>query len=195
MTMHRRESFGAPAAQVLGAVRQLLDAFPDLHLLYPVHPNPNVRDLAHAMLGGHRQVTLAEPLGYEQMVAALRRATLVLTDSGGLQEEAPALGKPVLVLRDVTERPEAVTLGVARLVGTDPDRILASATELLSCPAAYAAMAQGVSPYGDGKAAERIATLVAGSVRRTVLLARRAAVNFAAPPFAAPPHADGVPAR
>jgi UDP-N-acetylglucosamine 2-epimerase (non-hydrolysing) len=121
------------------------------------------------MLGGHPQVTLTEPLGYAELVAAMQRCTLVLTDSGGLQEEAPALGKPVLVLREVTERPEAVDLGVARLVGTDPDRILAEASELLTSPAAYASMAKGVSPYGDGHAAERIAALVARAVRHAVL--------------------------
>jgi UDP-N-acetylglucosamine 2-epimerase (non-hydrolysing) len=122
--------------------------------------------MAHAMLGGHPQVTLTDPLGYPELVAAMQHCALVLTDSGGLQEEAPALGKPVLVLRDVTERPEAVELGVARLVGTDPDHILAAASELLTSPAAYAAMAKGISPYGDGRAAERIATLVDLTVRR-----------------------------
>jgi UDP-N-acetylglucosamine 2-epimerase (non-hydrolysing) len=165
MTLHRRESFGLPAGQVFSAVCRLCAAFPDLHVLYPVHPNPNVRDLAHDMLGDHPQVTLTEPLGYPELVAALQRCTLVLTDSGGLQEEAPALGKPVLVLREVTERPEAVELGVARLVGTDPDHILREAGALLASPAAYAAMAKGVSPYGDGHAAERIAALVAAAVR------------------------------
>lgn len=165
MTLHRRESFGPPAEQVLTAVRRLCAAFPDLHVLYPVHPNPNVRHLAQALLGGHPQVTLTEPLGYPDLVAAMQHCTLVLTDSGGLQEEAPALGKPVLVLREVTERPEAVELGVAKLVGTDPDRILAEAGTLLTSPAAYAAMARGVSPYGDGQAAARIAAIVARAVR------------------------------
>lgn len=192
MTLHRRESFGPPAEQVLGAVRRLLAAFPDLHLLYPVHPNPNVRDLAHRLLGCHPQVTLTEPLGYPELVAAMQRCTLVLTDSGGLQEEAPALGKPVLVLRDVTERPEAVDLGVARLVGTDPDRIIAAATELLTCPAAYAAMAKGVSPYGDGRAADRIARLVAGAVRRAAPPPARPRLR---PPIPSPILADGAPAR
>lgn len=169
MTLHRRESFGQPAERVLTAVRRLLASFPDLHLLYPVHPNPNVRNMATAMLGDHPQVTLTDPLGYPELVAAMQRCALVLTDSGGLQEEAPALGKPVLVLRDATERPEAVEIGVARLVGTDPDRILAAATELLTSPTAYAEMAKGISPYGDGKAADRIARLVAGAVRTAKL--------------------------
>lgn len=192
MTLHRRESFGLPAEQVLDAVRRLLAAFPDLHLLYPVHPNPNVRDMAYAKLGGHPQVTLTDPLGYPELVAAMQHCTLVLTDSGGLQEEAPALGKPVLVLRDVTERPEAVDLGVARLVGTDPDRILAAASELLSSPAAYAAMAKGISPYGDGKAAERIASLVVGTVRGA---ARPPARPRLLPPIPSPTLADGALAR
>lgn len=164
MTMHRRESFGPPAEQVLAAVRGLCAAFPDVHVLYPVHPNPNIRDLAHTILGGHPQVTLTEPLNYPSLVAAMQQCTLVLTDSGGLQEEAPALGKPVLVLREVTERPEAVELGVAKLVGTAPDRIFAEVSTLLTDAHAYAAMAKGVSPYGDGKAAERIASLVAAAI-------------------------------
>ena len=165
MTMHRRESFGPPAAEVLKAVRRLCTAFPDLRIIYPVHPNPNVQEVAHAILGGHPQVMLTEPLGYPELVAAIQRCTLVLTDSGGLQEEAPALGKPVLVLREVTERPEAVELGVAKLVGTDPDRIVAEASRLLTEPEVYAAMAKGGSPYGDGRAAERIAALVTAAVR------------------------------
>lgn len=160
MTLHRRESFGEGAARVLGAVRRLCDSFPDLRVVYPVHPNPRVRGPAFEVLGGHPQVELAEPLSYPALVAALARCTFVLTDSGGLQEEAPALGKPVLVLREATERPEAVALGVARLVGTDPARILAEATRLLTDPAAYLAMARGGSPYGDGHAAERIAAIV-----------------------------------
>ncbi|WP_240046511.1 non-hydrolyzing UDP-N-acetylglucosamine 2-epimerase [Paracraurococcus ruber] len=179
LTLHRRESFGAPAERVLQAVRRLCEAVPDLHVLYPVHPNPQVRDRAHALLGGHPQVTLAGPLRYPELVAALQACTLVLTDSGGLQEEAPALGKPVLVLREVTERPEAVALGVARLVGTDPDRILAEATRLLVSPADHAAMARGVSPYGDGRAADRIAALVAAAVRPRPRPRR----DRAAPPF------------
>ena len=160
MTMHRRETFGERAEQVLAAVRRLCAMFPDLRILYPVHPNPHVRGLARSMLGDLRQASLVEPLSYPDLVAAMMRCTLVLTDSGGLQEEAPALGKPVLVLRSVTERPEAVELGVAKLVGTEPDRIVTEAARLLSDPLAYAAMAQGSSPYGDGHAAERIASLV-----------------------------------
>jgi len=161
MTMHRRENFGAPVAAVLQAVRELCAAFPDLIVVYPVHPNPNVRGPAVAALGAHPQVRLTEPLDYEALVGLMRRATLVLTDSGGLQEEAPALGKPVLVLRNETERPEAVELGVAKLIGTDRARVVAEVSRLLTDPTAYKKMAKGVSPYGDGRAAERIAAVVA----------------------------------
>jgi UDP-N-acetylglucosamine 2-epimerase (non-hydrolysing) len=161
MTMHRRENFGAPAAGVLHAVRDLCAAFPDLTVVYPVHPNPNIRGPAEEALGSHPQVRLSPPLDYQALVAVMRRATLVLTDSGGLQEEAPALGKPVLVLRTETERPEAVHLGVARLIGTERGRVVEEVSRLLRDPTAYAEMAKGVSPYGDGHAAMRIARLVA----------------------------------
>lgn len=170
MTMHRRENFGAPAAEVFDAVRRLCSTFPDLHFLYPVHPNPNIRDVAHSMLGGNPQVTLTEPLDYPEVVAAMQRCTLVLTDSGGLQEEAPALGKPVLVLRGETERPEAITLGVAKLIGTGRLQVFHEVSRLLTSPAAYADMAKGVSPYGDGHAAERIAALVADAVGRNAMM-------------------------
>ncbi|WP_268239733.1 non-hydrolyzing UDP-N-acetylglucosamine 2-epimerase [Siccirubricoccus deserti] len=164
LTMHRRENFGRPAAQIFDAVLALCAAFPDVHFLYPVHPNPNIRDAAHGMLSRSPQVTLTEPLDYPEMVAAMQRATLVLTDSGGLQEEAPALGKPVLVMRNETERPEAVQLGVAKLIGTSRRHVFREVARLLTSPADYAAMAKGVSPYGDGCAAARIAALVANSV-------------------------------
>jgi UDP-N-acetylglucosamine 2-epimerase (non-hydrolysing) len=166
MTMHRRENFGAPAAEVFDAVNRLCATFPDLHILYPVHPNPNIRDVAQAMLGSNPQVTLTEPLDYPEIVAAMQRCTLVLTDSGGLQEEAPALGKPVLVLRRETERPEAVALGVAKLIGTGRLQVFNQVARLLTDPDAYTAMAKGVSPYGDGHAAERIAALVADAVAK-----------------------------
>ena len=164
MTLHRRESFGAPIRAVLGAVRALVERNPDLVVLYPVHPNPNVRGPAEEILGGVARVHLAPPLDYPALIAAMRAAHLVLTDSGGIQEEAPALGKPVLVTRATTERPEAVEEGVAALVGTDATRIAGAVQRLLDDPAAYAAMAKGASPYGDGKAAGRIAEVVAGLV-------------------------------
>ena len=156
LTVHRRESFGAPLERVFAAVRRLVDEHPALTVLYPVHPNPSVRGPAHALLGGHPRITLTEPLGYPELVRAMRDARFILTDSGGIQEEAPALGKPVLVLRRATERPEAVELGVAELVGTETEPILAACRRLLADPAHYARMARGVSPYGDGRAAGRI---------------------------------------
>lgn len=155
VTAHRRENFGAPFEQVCLALRDLADRG-DLQLLYPVHPNPNVRDVAHRVLGGHPAIRLVEPLDYPDMVAAMRACALILTDSGGVQEEAPSLGKPVLVLRTTTERPEGVAAGAARLVGTDRAAIVREAARLLDEPAAYAAMASVQNPYGDGCASERI---------------------------------------
>lgn len=160
VTAHRRESFGQPLAEVCNAILGLLARNDDVEILYPVHPNPNVRRMVHEMLGGHPRVRLTEPLDYLPFVAAMRDSYLILTDSGGVQEEAPALGKPVLVLREETERPEAVAAGVVKLVGTNGARIADSAQELLDDPAAYRAMAKGVSPYGDGKAAGRIVDIL-----------------------------------
>ncbi|MDB5809602.1 MAG: UDP-N-acetylglucosamine 2-epimerase [Betaproteobacteria bacterium] len=156
LTAHRRENFGPPLADICTAVLDLCKAFPQLRLLYPVHPNPNVRATVHKLLGGNPQVTLSEPLVYPELVAAMQQARLILTDSGGIQEEAPALAKPVLVLREVTERPEAVELGVAKVVGTSRETIVGEVTRLLRDDAAYARMARGGSPYGDGRAAARI---------------------------------------
>ena len=156
VTAHRRENFGEPFERVCRAVLRLVDRNPDVQVLYPVHPNPNVRDTAHRLLGAHDRIRLCEPLDYLPFVAAMKRSYLILSDSGGVQEEAPALGKPVLVLRDETERPEAVEQGVVRIVGTDDARIVDEAQRLLDDPAAYAQMARGVSPYGDGLAAGRI---------------------------------------
>lgn len=155
VTAHRREGFGAPLRQLCTALRRLAGRG-DVAILFPVHPNPNVRSLVHAELGEVPAIALHEPLDYPDMVRALRASALVLTDSGGIQEEAPTLGKPVLVLRPTTERPEAVEAGVARLVGRDPDHVVAAANELLDEPAAYAAMARPAAPFGDGHAAERI---------------------------------------
>jgi UDP-N-acetylglucosamine 2-epimerase (non-hydrolysing) len=160
LTAHRRENFGAPLANVFRAVIELCAQFPQISLLYPVHPNPNVKKLAYDILGNHPQVTLTEPLSYPNLVQAMQDARFVLTDSGGIQEEAPALGKPVLVLREVTERPEAVELGVAKLVGTDTGAVVAECRRLLTDNAYYEAMARGGSPYGDGRAAERIAHIL-----------------------------------
>jgi UDP-N-acetylglucosamine 2-epimerase (non-hydrolysing) len=132
----------------------------DVQVVYPVHPNPNVYDLASQLLGNHPRITLCEPLDYLPFVQIMKRAYLILSDSGGIQEEAPALGKPVLVLRRKTERPEAVQEGVVRLVGTDFDEITRITQRLLDHEAAYKEMARGVSPYGDGKASSRIASVL-----------------------------------
>jgi UDP-N-acetylglucosamine 2-epimerase (non-hydrolysing) len=154
--VHRRENWGPPLLGIAQGFRQVLEKFTDTALLLPLHRNPTVRDPLQAALGDHPRVFLTEPLDYAQLVGAMQRCYLLLTDSGGLQEEAPGLGKPVLVLRETTERPEAVQAGTARLVGTDPDRITAAATELLAHPDAYEAMAKAVNPFGDGRASERI---------------------------------------
>ena len=156
VTAHRRENFGEPFRAVCRAIRTLVERYPDIQVMYPVHPNPNVQGLAHELLGDHPRIYLCDPLDYAPFVEAEKRAYLILTDSGGVQEEAPALGKPVLVLRSETERPEAVDEGVVRLVGTDEARIVEEASKLLDSDEAYREMARGVSPYGDGKAAQRI---------------------------------------
>ena len=160
LTAHRRENFGAPLVNICHAVLDLCREFPQLKVLYPVHPNPNVRATVDRLLAGNDQITLSEPLVYPDLVAAMQQARLIMTDSGGIQEEAPALSKPVLVLREVTERPEAVELGVARVIGADREKIVAAATELLRDSTAYARMARGGSPYGDGHAAARIVDAV-----------------------------------
>lgn len=162
ITVHRRESFGDPLRGIFMALRRLAESFPDVLWIYPVHRNPNVRGPAYEILGGIPNLELRDPLDYRELVALLARCRFALTDSGGIQEEAPALGKPVLVLRDTTERPEGVDAGVARLAGTDPERIFAEASRLLTDRAAYLAMARAVNPYGDGRASERIAAILAG---------------------------------
>ncbi len=157
VTAHRRENFGEPMERIFEALREIADRYrEDVHLVYPVHPNPNVREPAHRALSGIPNLTLTEPLGYQPMTHLMKRAYLVLTDSGGLQEEAPALGTPVLVLRRVTERPEAVQAGTACLVGSDTEKIVLETSKLLDDPEAHRAMAQAVNPFGDGHAAERI---------------------------------------
>jgi len=160
LTTHRRESWGEPQRRVFRAVRELLDRFADLEVVFPVHLNPIVADPARAILGAHPRAHLVPPLDYASIVRSMQAATLILTDSGGIQEEAPALGRPVLVLRETTERPEGIEAGTARLVGTDSAAILDAASELLTDPAAYARMARARNPYGDGHAAERIAAVL-----------------------------------
>jgi len=156
VTSHRRESWGTELENICNAIRDLVEQFDDVRVVYPVHLNPNVRATVQAKLGGVERVHLAEPLDYFEFLALLRRSYLVLTDSGGVQEEAPTFGKPVLVLRKVTERPEASQLGLSRIVGTSRDRIVEEASLLLTDRALYRAMSEADSPYGDGRAAERI---------------------------------------
>lgn len=194
VTAHRREHFGAELTEVFGALRTLADR-DDVAILYPVHPNPNVRELAHQLLGGHPRIRLTEPLDYPGMVAAMQACTLILTDSGGIQEEAPSLGKPVLVLRRATERPEGIEAGAAELVGTDRARILAAAHRLLDDPQAYARMACVRNPYGDGTSAAAITAALArmlsgdGSARGAEPAPAAATVSPRAPgsSVAAPP--------
>ncbi|MDB9524319.1 UDP-N-acetylglucosamine 2-epimerase (non-hydrolyzing) [Dolichospermum circinale CS-1225] len=159
-TVHRRENWGEPLQDIAESFLQILEQFPDTALLLPLHKNPIVREPLQKLLGNHPRIFLTEPLDYAELVGAIERSHLILTDSGGLQEEAPSLGKPVLVLRDTTERPEAVTAGTAKLVGTQTENIVAAASELLSNPAAYTKMATAINPFGDGHAAERILQLV-----------------------------------
>jgi len=155
-TVHRRENWGAPLKDIAQGFLRILDAFPDTALLLPLHRNPTVREPLQALLGSHPRTFLVEPLDYGELVGAIQRSHLLLTDSGGLQEEAPGLGKPVLVLRETTERPEAIAAGTAKLVGTNPDQIFTAASELLGDDEAYNAMATAVNPFGDGHASERI---------------------------------------
>jgi len=157
VTTHRRENWGEPMRQIYQALIDLVDQFPDVEVVFPVHKNPVVRDVALEMLGQKERFHLIEPLDYEPFANLMNRCYLVLTDSGGLQEEAPSLGKPVLVLRDTTERPEAVQAGTVKLTGTNRQRIYQAAYTLLSDPAAYEKMARAINPYGDGRAARRIA--------------------------------------
>lgn len=156
VTAHRRENLGVPFTRICTAIAQLVERFADLHVVFPMHLNPVVRRAATELLGGLDRVFLCEPAEYTVFVPLMARADLILTDSGGIQEEAPALGVPVLVARDTTERPEGVEAGVVRLVGTQTEDIVAHASELLTNATAYARMAGGGSPYGDGRAAERI---------------------------------------
>jgi UDP-N-acetylglucosamine 2-epimerase (non-hydrolysing) len=173
ITGHRRENFGAGFEHICQAIAALARRFPEVHFVYPVHLNPKVREPVLRLLGsgtslapatsadrlpsrGNRNIHLIEPLPYLEFVAMMHRADLILTDSGGVQEEAPGLGKPVLVMRETTERPEGVKAGTVRLVGTSRDKIVRHASRLLKDPAAYAAMANRRNPYGDGRAAPRI---------------------------------------
>lgn len=160
ITVHRREAFGQPIREIFGALARLAREHRDVSFIYPVHPNPKVREPANEILSHEANLHLLEPLAYSDLVKTLKAATLVLTDSGGIQEEAPSFGVPVLVLRDVTERPEGIEAGVARLVGTRGDRIFEEADRLLRDEAARLAMSRARNPYGDGRAGERIADVL-----------------------------------
>ncbi len=161
VTCHRRENYGAPMAHIMTALRRLAESYPQVELVYPVHLSPVVREAAGKYLSGHRRIHLIDPIDVEEMHNLMARCAFVMTDSGGLQEEAPALGKPVLVLRRETERPEAVKAGTVALAGTEEENIFRMGAELIEDPAAYDRMARAVNPYGDGHACRRIADAVA----------------------------------
>lgn len=161
-TVHRRENWGAPLAAIAAAWLEILARFPDVAVVLPMHKNPVVREPLQAILGDHPRIFLCEPFSYSELVAAMAECYLVMTDSGGLQEEAPTLGKPVLVLRLTTERPEAVTAGTAKLVGTETAAVVAAAHNLLTDPNAYTAMANVANPFGDGRASQRIVQILRG---------------------------------
>lgn len=156
MTAHRRENFGEKLREAFRGIRAFIDLYSDTALFFPVHPHPEASAAAEEILSGHPRISLVGPLSYREMVGAMQKSWLIVTDSGGLQEEGPALGKPVLVLRDVTERPEAVQAGVVRVIGTARENVFAALSELHGDSAAYAQMARPVFPYGDGNAAKRI---------------------------------------
>lgn len=160
VTAHRRESFGEPLRRICAAIQALVDRNPDIEVVYPVHPNPNVQQPVHELLGEIPRVHLTQPLRYDAFIGLMDRSYLILSDSGGVQEEAPVLGKPVLVLREKTERREALQANAAILVGTDTTRIVAEAERLIRDPNAYARMAVSRSPFGDGRAASRIAAIL-----------------------------------
>jgi len=160
VTGHRRENFGEGFYNICQALRQLAEKNPDTHFVYPVHLNPNVQRPVQEMLGNLANIHLIQPLAYEPFVYLMQNSYVVLTDSGGVQEEAPGLGKPVLVMRDTTERPEAVTAGTVKLVGTDIDAIISHVQSLLESPSLYEQMSQAHNPYGDGKASQRILSFI-----------------------------------
>jgi UDP-N-acetylglucosamine 2-epimerase (non-hydrolysing) len=161
VTCHRRESFGAPFENICSAIREISDRFSDAEIVYPVHLNPHVKEPAHRILGGKNNIHLIHPLDYSQMIWLMNKSYFILTDSGGIQEEAPSLGKPVLVMRDVTERKEGIDAGTAKLVGTDKTTIIAESTALMVDNRVYNTMSRAVNPYGDGKASVRIVDLLA----------------------------------
>ncbi len=156
LTSHRRENFGEPIKNICKACLELAEKNKDIQIVYPVHPNPNVKEPVYELLGGKDRINLIQPLEYEEFCALMKMSHIILTDSGGVQEEAPSLGKPVLVLRDTTERPEAVKYGTVKLVGTDKDKIVSNVQLLLDDETEYKRMSESVNPYGDGLASKRI---------------------------------------
>ena len=164
VTGHRRESFGSGFESICQSIRQLVDRYPEVGVVYPVHLNPNVQEPVNRLLGNHPRIQLIKPQSYEPFVWLMGQTYFILSDSGGVQEEAPSLGKPVLVMRETTERPEGVDAGTCRLVGTDPERILREAALLLEDEAAYAQRSQLKNPYGDGQASERILEVLSESL-------------------------------
>lgn len=164
VTGHRRENFGAPFEAICHAMRDIVTQAPDCEIIYPVHLNPNVQDPVFRILNNHPRIHLIPPVNYPEMIYLLRTCALVLTDSGGIQEEAPALGKPVVVMRDVTERMEGVTAGTAVLVGSDRTKIVSTVLQLWIDPTAHARMATAINPYGDGTAVSQIIAILAGKL-------------------------------
>ncbi|MGD9897744.1 MAG: non-hydrolyzing UDP-N-acetylglucosamine 2-epimerase [Calditrichaceae bacterium] len=160
VTAHRRESFGEPLVNILSALKEIAERAPDVQILFPVHPNPNIKNAVYKQIGGNPKIHLIDPLDYESFVHLMNKSYLIITDSGGVQEEAPSLGKPVLVLRNKTERPEAVEAGTVKLVGSDYEVIVSESLKLLSDKDAYNSMARAINPYGDGKASERIFKII-----------------------------------
>jgi UDP-N-acetylglucosamine 2-epimerase (non-hydrolysing) len=160
ITAHRRDSFGEPLRRICRAIAELHARFDDVEFLWPVHPNPSVRPVVEELMSGFARVYLCRPLAYGSFVSAMKRAAIILTDSGGIQEEGPALGRPVLVMRNESERPEAIEAGVARLVGQDVETIVSAATQLLTNAIEYQSTVRGVSPYGDGHASARITSIL-----------------------------------
>lgn len=165
ITGHRRENIGRRFQDAFEAIAALADRYPDVDFVYPVHMNPNVREHAHRVLAGRANVTLTEPVSYPSLIALMKRAYLILTDSGGIQEEAPSFGVPVLVMRETTERPEAVEAGVAKLVGTDRESIVANVTEWLDDTEKRKVISKIPNPFGDGHAADRIAGILTEDLR------------------------------
>lgn len=182
ITAHRRESFGKPFSDICDAILNLAHKYPDVTFVYPVHLNPNVRNVVYSMLGNVANIILIEPLEYVSFVHLMKRSYIILTDSGGIQEEAPSINKPVLILREVTERPEAVRAGSAKLVGTHPESIITETTRLLEDPKEYTRMTHIPNPFGDGHAAQRIVTLIKHKLIQNKDTATKTSSNYFAEP-------------